>query len=73
MQLEILRNPWTFATLSAVLIGIVTYVWAQLTNKQQSAKMAGSSFVIAVSSLLLLTWVAHGSQNSVMTEPFPTA
>lgn len=66
-----LTNPWISSALSAVLIAVVTYVWAQFTDKQQPSRQAASSFVIAIFSLSLVTWIAHGHTGAVMTDPFP--
>jgi len=67
-----LRDPWVFAGSSSALISIVTYVWAQLTDKNNSAQQAGGAFIISLFSLLLLTWIAHSQSGSVMVEPFPS-
>lgn len=64
-----LQDPWMFAGASSVLIGIATYVWAQFTDKQDAHKQGGTSFVIALLSLLLLTFIVH-SQPKVLTDPF---
>lgn len=66
-----LRDPWVFATAASGLTGIVTYVWAQLTDKTQSGQAAGRAFIISFFSLVLLTWLFQHHDSSVLTEPFP--
>lgn len=69
-----LRDPWIFSGAAGLLIAAVTYVWGQVTDPgTNSVRPAAKAAVVAIFSLLLLTWLAHGHKNSgPMLEPFPT-
>ena len=66
-----LSNPWVFAAAGSGLVGIATYVWAQLTDRRDACQAASGALVITLLSLLLLTWLAQGSTSAVLVEPFP--
>ena len=67
-----LRDPWVFAAATAVLTGVATYVWAQVTDKTRAGQTAGRAFLITLFSSLLLTWLSQGHNTTLLTEPFPT-
>ena len=66
-----LKDPWVFSVASAFLIGVATYVWSQLTDKNNPEKAGGASFVIALLSILLLTWLAQTQNSAVLMDPYP--
>lgn len=71
MPMDKLRDPWIFATASAGLTAVATYVWAQVTDKHQPAQAATRAFLLSLFSLLLLTWLSSQHGASLLTEPFP--
>ena len=70
--MEALQDKWVFAGAATAVVTVVTYVWSQVTKEPHAAKVASKAAVIALFTLLLLTWIAHGStsQGSPLMEPF---
>lgn len=73
MQFQVLLNPWGFATVSALLIGLATFVLSHFNNEKNPPGKAATAFATGLCSLLLLTWVVNGGgDGAVLQDPFPT-
>lgn len=71
MQIDSLRNPWVFASVSSFMIAAVTYVWSYLQNETDPGKKAVGGFAAAIACLMLATWIVFGGDTTVLQEPFP--
>lgn len=69
-----LKSPHMFALSVAVLTALLSYLYARTTEKNEHAqtKVFWKTLIIGVVSALLITWLAHGRQEQMATEPFNT-
>lgn len=72
--MENLRDPWVFVGAASALVALVSYVWAAVDKSQpEPGKAAFRAAAVAVFSLALLTWLAHGQgDGGPMTTPYIT-
>jgi hypothetical protein len=69
-----LKSPHMFALSVAFLTALLSYLYARTTESTEHAqnKVFWKTLIIGVISALLITWLAHGRQEQVATEPFNT-
>lgn len=68
-----LQDPWIFAGSVTVLVALSTYVWSKASDPAgEAGKATCRAAAVALFSLLLLTWLAHGTgDGGALVEPFP--
>lgn len=71
MQIDSLKNPWVFASVTSFMIAAVTYVWSYSQNETDPGKKAVRAFAAAIGCLMLATWLLFGGDSTVLQEPFP--
>lgn len=67
-----LQNPNTFAIALALLTATLAHLYARTTerDKEVQRKVFWKTLVIGIISGLILTWLVHGRQEPIATEPF---